>query len=53
MLKSATLLVVGAGASVELGFPTGPQLKDEIIKSSVSRLKEQNLKEAAPKFAAH
>jgi hypothetical protein len=29
-----TLLIVGAGASVEIGFPTGPLLKDEIRAST-------------------
>lgn len=32
MFKSETVFVVGAGASCELGLPSGAQLKDEIAK---------------------
>jgi len=30
MLKTKTVFVVGAGASVDFGFPLGPQLKDRV-----------------------
>jgi hypothetical protein len=33
MFNVPTLLIVGAGASVELGFPTGPALKQRIIEA--------------------
>src|SRR4051812_20201880 len=32
MLANPTTLIVGAGASVELGYPTGAQLRDWIIE---------------------
>jgi hypothetical protein len=33
MFSVPTLLIVGAGASVEVGFPTGPALKQRIIEA--------------------
>ena len=32
MLKQKTTFVIGAGASVDFGFPTGPGLQDQIIQ---------------------
>ena len=33
MFKPNTVFIVGAGASYELGFPTGASLKDEIAST--------------------
>lgn len=32
MFRNATTFIVGAGASVELGLPSGDQLRDRIVK---------------------
>lgn len=35
MIETKTLLIVGAGASVPYGYPTGQELKEELCKSSM------------------
>ena len=32
MIKIPTVLVLGAGASTDYGYPTGPELRDRILK---------------------
>lgn len=51
MLSQPTLLVVGAGASVDLGFPIGTRLRDQIAQTLYLRRQGSDLDGFEPEFA--
>jgi hypothetical protein len=40
MITKKTVLVLGAGASTHLGFPTGTELKDQILNYDAEKIKQ-------------
>jgi hypothetical protein len=50
MFKSKTLFVVGAGASKEVNFPVGEELKNEIARLWDIQFDSEFLRKGDPKF---